>query len=236
MIDHATLFVCSDARSERWRTALVAELDPCLFGWRISALDDRDASVPGPVRAVFARALCSHGAVSFPSSESGALAAHVIERHTSVIDRIRACLTGRSCDVSLVSTEDASVVERAFDDPGFPWWMQGQVLVVTDRGVVPELTLSRTLELVEPQAPIAASLLESLRIRALLRPGVDGAVAALSCTSSSIRSQLLASIEHAAKAAGLHCRAVDEPGLMESLATGWLGSTPYGKKPKDLGV
>jgi hypothetical protein len=221
MIEHPTLFVCCDPRSERWQARLVTALEPCLFGWRVSPRDDEDASVPEPVKASFARALCAHGAVMFLCSDSHPAVGRVIEGRASVLDGIRSRLTGRSKEVRLVCSDDAPSVERAFDDPGFPWWMQGQALFLTDRCSDPELTLSRALSLVEPQASISISLLESLGIRALLLPGVDGAVAVLSCTSSPLRAQLLGSIAEAVEGELLQFRAVDEDAFAESLAARW---------------
>ena len=66
----------------------------------------------------------------------------------------------------------------------------------------------------------ALSELREAGVESILRPGVDGSVAGLLCTSLVVRGEVEESIRRAAADFGMACRILSEDAFAESLATG----------------
>jgi hypothetical protein len=111
---------------------------------------------------------------------------------------------------ALISTQRPEIVRIAFDDHGFPWCMQGQVLLLTPPDTaVPEIGAKDAIALLAPT--ITDTKAWNLPgVVAQLRAGVDGDVAVLYCVSSTVESALVGSIEHAGSAQGIECQRLSE--------------------------
>ena len=139
---------------------------------------------------VLARALTSVARVTFPcshppvvvtpaSSTIGDDLIRVVTR-TGIGGRIVGRLRGTPADITLVSTRRPETAVRLFDDEGFPWWMQGQVVLLSEPDVAPlEIDQELLLALSGDAWTTHAASLAAAGIAGIVRPGVDGDVAGL---------------------------------------------------------
>jgi len=111
-----------------------------LLGWS-QATESVDAGVPDEVAGALARALTSSARVTFPSSATTEGAGRVWSPSGDDLvrvlsgkgfgDRLAATLRGRPPAVALLSTRRPETAMRLFADASFPWWMQGQVVLLS---------------------------------------------------------------------------------------------------------
>jgi hypothetical protein len=184
--------------------------------------DQQDGGVPADVVGVLARALSSVARVTFPSSQVAAPAAQgwsatadALVRplmSPGALGRAWARLRGAHIPV-LISTRESATIGRAFDDPAFPWWLQGQVLLLSVPDVPPpDIDEPALVQLFGDEWAAFASTLEP-DVYGALRPGVDGAIAGfLALTDGSERS-VLGAIERETRRAGLMWEVVGEADL-----------------------
>ena len=217
-----SIFACRDARGSQWQ---LGSLPPAhgrltLLGWS-QEHEEVDAGVPAAVAGVLARALTSTARVTFPCSFAGTGAAHawtpwdgdLVRALTGrgLAARIAAKLTGTPQDITLICTRRPDTAQRLFDDAGFPWWMQGQVAMLSEpESPPPDLDEDRVLALFgEDWADHAASLVLS-GIEGIVRPGVDGDVAGLLTLTDAFDRAMLAGLEKETRGAGLEWSVVSE--------------------------
>lgn len=182
-----SIFVCLEPRrSDVWQLGV---LPPSmgrmmLIGWKKDP-EPVDAGVPEDVAAVVARALTSIGRVTFPSSAVHAPAGggwSPFKRGPGSAD--------------LLSTTDPQTVMQAFDDAAHPWWMQGQVLVISAPSVPsPEIDRKHLRALLENDWSGVADALSPPGVIAVLRPGVDGDLAGLLTLTADAERTSLAALE-----------------------------------------
>jgi hypothetical protein len=181
-----------------------------LIGWEQEP-EPVDAGVPREVSAVLARALASVSRVTFPSSvlpptvtggwsKSGD--DDVRRFDATVAGRVAAVVKGTPAHVVVVSTRNPDSVMRAFDDPGYPWWLQGQVLLLSATNAAPpEIEGNQLHGLFEGDGTREAQALARLGIVGTVRPGVDGDVAGLLSLTAGFDDALLRALEYEAKLA-----------------------------------
>ena len=211
-----SIFACRDARGPQWQ---LGALPPAtgrftLLGWSQTA-EQRDAGVPGEVARVLARALTSVARVTFPCS----FVKPVATTAWSPLDddlvrvltakgfggRIVAKLRGTPSDITLMSTRRPGTAVRLFDDPAFPWWQQGQlVLLSRSDAPPPDIDEDTLLALFGEDWTKHAASLAPLGIEGVLRPGVDGDVAGLWSVTEAFEHVVLVlgALERETRAAG----------------------------------
>jgi len=191
-----------------------------LLGWRQTP-ERPDAGVPEEVARALARALTSVARVTFPCSFVKAVATSVwspldgdlIRALTGkgFAGRIVARLSGTPADITLMSSRRPETAMRLFDDAGFPWWMQGQVVLLSKPDAPPPDVDEETLLALfgEDWTEHAASL-APLGIEGVLRPGVDGDVAGLLSLTDVFEEVVLAALESETRRAGFDWALVPE--------------------------
>jgi hypothetical protein len=194
-----------------------------LVGWT-HATDDQDGGVPQDVAGVLARALTSVARVTFPSSRASASAAQIwapfdgglVRALTGqgVVARTAAKLRRTPSTGTLVSTRDAEVAMRALDDEGFPWWLQGQVLLLSSPDEAPpDVSAPALMALFEDDWAEQAATLAALDVQGVVRPGVDGDVAGVLTLTPALEKSLLDALERETRPAGLSWAIVAEAAL-----------------------
>lgn len=211
-MNKTSIFVCPDPRRREWQ---LGRLPPAaghmtLLGWKQEP-DPVDAGVPHEVAALLARALASVSRVTFPSSalHPAATAAwaksgsdDVRRLNRTAAGRLAAALKGTPGQIVVVSTRNPDSVTQAFDDPGYPWWMQGQVLLLSAANATPpEIERNQLLALFEEEWTRDAQALAPAGIVGVVRPGVDGDVAGLLSLSPAFDEIVLQALEHEARLA-----------------------------------
>lgn len=183
-----------------------------LIGWG-QPVESHDGGVPADVARVLARALTSVARVTFPSSSVHAVATSAwspldgdLTRAIAgkgVAGRVVAKLRGAPTDVALLSTLRPETAMRLFDDAGFPWWLQGQVALLSEREAPPpDIDHDTVLALLADEWTKHAASLGPVGVVAVLRPGVDGDVAGLLSLTDAFDRSVLAALERETQLAG----------------------------------
>jgi hypothetical protein len=206
-VTRTSIFACRDARGLHWQLGALPPANGrlTLIGWS-EAGDTPDGGVPDEVARVLARALTSVARVTFPCSSVNPVATGV----WSPLDddlirgltgkglggRIVAKLRGNPADIALMSTRRPETAMRLFDDAGFPWWLQGQVVLLSEPGAPPpEIDEESLLALFGEEWTTHAASLAPVGIEGILRPGVDGDVAGLLTLTDAFEQVVLGALE-----------------------------------------
>jgi hypothetical protein len=224
-VTERAILICHDARGAQWQ---LGPLPPArgrltLVGWTHPDAD-RDSGVPQDVAGVLARALTSVARVTFPSSRPGLPAAPawspfdgglvrtLAGKH--VVQRTVARLTGSPLGGSLISSRRPEVVTQSFDDPEFPWWLQGQALVMSAPDAEPpDLDEPTLTALFEDDWAARAARLQAVGVQGVMRPGVDGAIAGTLSLDDAFDRSFLDALEREARLAGMTWSIVREAEL-----------------------
>ena len=218
--DGDELLLSMDAAGEWWQ---LGPLPPqrgafLLVGW--PATGD-DGGVPPAIVDALARAFVRFGRVTFPSSKAAGTRA---SRWTAYGDDHIAAYASAGVPRALLtlrSTLRASAVRELFDDAAHPWWYQGQfALLSRDATRLPDLRPYAALlpTLLEPEWTEALPVLADAGIDAIVRPGVDGDVCGIVCSSVETREAVEACLSRAASEAGMACRLLDEDAFAQAVA------------------
>jgi hypothetical protein len=197
-----------------WQVAMPSDQLPfLLLGWRVAAELERDGGMPASVGGLLTDALLRVGVLSYPSSsEPLSTTATQVRLMTGGArgERIRSLLSPTPSRIWLVSATSSSVACQLFDDPGFPWWMQGQIVLIS--AAEPSAALNRLtlLKLMNPMQPMRGADLRALSLKAVVQPGVDGDVAAIMSADTETDAAIVAAIESSARDAGFQWRTVPE--------------------------
>jgi hypothetical protein len=225
-VTHTSIFACDDPRGLHWQ---LGPLPPVtgrltLVGWS-QTTSRHDAGVPEEVARVLARALTSIARVTFPSSAADGATRLWSPSGDDLVraltgqgfgDRVVAKLRGRPPDVALMSTRRPETAMRLFDDASFPWWMQGQVVLLSDPDAPPpDLDEDALLALFGEDWTKHAALLAANGVRGIMRPGVDGDVAGLLSSRDEFEQVVLDALERETRLAGFDWALLPESAFAE---------------------
>ncbi|MEX1366666.1 MAG: hypothetical protein AB1Z98_26305 [Nannocystaceae bacterium] len=188
------LLWCTDPQREAWQLGRLrsAAGRVALLAW-VESPPAVDAGVPPRVGDVLATALTS-------------------------VARVALLVGSRSGQPAVEHTRVADAVAGALDDPSVPWWMQAQVLVLSDpRAAAPILETRTVLGLRGDDWIEQGQRLQELGVVGLVRPGVDGDVAGLWIPAPSWRDAVARALEDAAGGAGLGWHVLSEEQLADRL-------------------
>jgi hypothetical protein len=199
-----------------------------LLGWEGFADNIDGCGVPKKVGQVLARTLTSISNVTFPMSEHGLKnekhpsAADAVTRSLhchGMIERIGAAFRGEPCRITLVSTQDAAIANHLFEDSSFPWWLQGQVVLLSQRdGPPPTIDRKTLLSLMDHDWANRVGRLSVTGIIGALRPGVDGDVATIMSLTDNFTQILLNVLAREARVLNIDFAMVSEASFADRLA------------------
>ena len=99
-------------------------------------------------------------------------------------------------DISLMSTRRPETAMRLFDDAGLPWWLQGQIVLLSGPDASPpDIDDETLLTLFGEEWTSHAASLAPIGIKGIVRPGVDGDVAGLLTFTGASEQAVLAALE-----------------------------------------
>ena len=190
-----------------------------LIAWE-STPEPVDAGVPGPVAHVLAAGLAEAGRVAFlrstapfaGSTDWTAVGADSVRDAGApgVLARLAQAAHAAPARFALVATREPATIVASFEDPGFPWWLQGQVLLLSDpRAGPPDITPERARACCGEGAWAHVDALRAAGIVVLARPGVDGAVIGVHALVPSRLAGVLEALSRAAGVAGAGWDVVD---------------------------
>ena len=217
-----SISACRDARGAQWQ---LGPLPPThgrltLIGWSQHA-ETRDGGVPEEVARVLARALTSIARVTFPSSLTKPVATDGwsplgddlvrLVAGSGIGERFVATLSGTPSGIALLSTRRPETAMRLFDDEGFPWWLQGQIVLLSKPDAAPpDVGEEALLGLFEDDWTDGAGSLTQVGIEGFVRPGVDGDVAGLLTLTDAFEEVVLAALERETRDAGFEWAPLSE--------------------------
>ena len=205
-----SLFACLEPRRSEWQ---LGALPPptgqmMLIGWKKDP-EPVDGGVPDDVAHMLARAFTSLGRVSFLSS-----AVHASSGGGWLSSK-RA-----PGPADLMSTTDPQIVVHAFNDAAHPWWMQGQVLLISaPADPPPGIDRKQLLAVLENEWNGTAAPLSALGVIGVVRPGVDGDLAGLLTLTADARKACLAALERETRQASFDWSVLSEDAFRERYAS-----------------
>jgi hypothetical protein len=221
-VSTTSIFVCRDPRGSHWQLGSQPPESGSmtLIGWR-QVPDPTDSELPQGVRVVLARALTSVARVTFPSSLTGASPGAAWTAHgndqvrevtaSGLGEHVRSTLKGRPKKLVLVSTRQPTTVMTVFEDAEYPWWLQGQILMLSAADAnPPDVDLETLLALFEDGWTRHAPATSARGLDAVMRPGVDGDLAGLLSFSVASERRLLNALEAESRGGKLDWAIVDE--------------------------
>jgi hypothetical protein len=232
MVDGANgraVIVCADASGPQWQLGPLPPADGAfaLIGW---TFEDTDGGVPSPVVQTIARALVTYGRVTFPSASVPVTEARAWSAwHHDFTTTMQLTARGarvrelfRSRRVSLLSTSREESARRLFDDPFYQWWNQAQFALLSRPAERPPNILEEPAlgsDLFDSRWSAAITDLKRRGVDAILRPGVDGDVMGVLCSSRDVRSEVEEMVGLAATDFQLAFRRVAEEEFASLLST-----------------
>lgn len=192
-----------------------------LVGWSVPPAPDRDDGVPKPIADAFGRALVRVGRLTFPRSSEPPNSPRTLSRPmrpVGIAERLSTALGSTPSKFWAVTTTDPKVASELFDDPGFPWWLQGQAALVSKSDSVPSLDRATLLAATDPAFKVTRASLSALGAVALIHAGVDGDVAGVASMNREVDAEILRSLEAAASETGFGCLLLDEDSFASSLS------------------
>ena len=230
------VFVTHDTPGPQWQLGSPSpELGAfALLGWDANA---RDGGIPERIVDVLAANLSVFGRVTFACSAVSANDApgwtlrdgDFVSRYRArpVMGRMAARLSARSSgDLVLLSTVTEHSVAGLFDDAGHPWWNQSQFALVSVADATPpdfDLIGFDPATLLGSGWSECLYMVAPLGVQAILRPGVDGDVAGLLCTSRAVRDRFEVIISRYAQEADVALQFVGAETFSEALASSPAG-------------
>lgn len=205
-----------------WQLAQPEETLPCLLvACGVPAAEGRDVGVPRPIADTFARALVRVGRVTYPRSSEPPSSPQTQSRPmrpVGVAERLSGALGRTPSKFWAVSTNDPEVASELFDDPGFPWWLQGQGAFISRGDSVPAFDGATLLSATDPALKVTQASLSALGAVALMRAGVDGDVAGIVSLNRAVEAEIVGHFERAALEAGCKWLLLDENSFAATLS------------------
>lgn len=201
-----------------------------LIGWNRSAVSN-DGAPPSEVRNVIVQAFTQVANVAYLSPAKWAISHAMMDwaplKRGGLLGWFRCMMRGVGPQAGLCRAKQPDDLLRAFDVPGFPWTMQGQVMLLQSPGIaLGGVEVSAILSLMEDGWMDVATGLGRQGLMAVARPGVDGAVLGVFCTTPQIQATLLTAFAEAAGEAGVGWAVLTEDAFKAHLSS-W-GETKRG--------
>lgn len=225
-----SIFACLNPVQKIWQLGRLplASGTLVLIGWRTYPTPV-DEGMPEAVGEVLARAMASAANVIFLSSDvKGDVLAdwNIVGdslvcalKEESLLKRALSSLSSVSSTIVLLSTRKPEVVIRLFNDAAYPWWMQGQIALLSEsEQPMPKMNRQTLLSMFEDNWTQNALALQNLGIQSIMRPGVDGSVAGFLFLTADFSKRFLKTLENESRAAGFDWNLLSETEFALSLA------------------
>ncbi len=226
-----TIAICRDPKglNQQLVPLLPAIGTITLIGWKQTP-EPVDGGVPSDVAIMMARSFASVARVTFfGTSEAGVtsedwsplnedLVRAVSKR--GLIDRVQKLIDRIPSNAVLISTRQAKTAVRLFDEPAFPWWLEGQVVLLSSaEGPPPLLDGKSAISLLDNgDHSRQREICLDAGILGLIRPGIDGDVAGFLSLDSSVEARLLSALEDESRRSGFDWSVLCKDEFTASLA------------------
>ncbi|VAW78866.1 hypothetical protein MNBD_GAMMA15-1331 [hydrothermal vent metagenome] len=226
------IFCCRDIKSSQWQLVPLPKDagSLILIGWK-ERPDDMDGNISERLASILGSTLTAIARVSFPQSTIKTKYNQNDGWETDNNDLIRnlgkgglteragALVKNLPSEIHLVSTEIPESVAPLFNDPVYPWWLQGQVALLSRPGnTAPEIDRKTVLALLNGNWGTEISNLVSIGVQGLFMPGVDGAVAGLYVFSRDFEKLFFSEIKRQCKQLNMRWEEFGEDEFSEHLS------------------
>lgn len=226
------IFCCRNIKNSQWQLTPIAKDTGSLvlLGWKETPAD-RDGQISGRLSSIISNTLSTTARVSFPRSTIKTKCSQSdgwCQDNSDLIRNLgKGGITGRvsalakslPLKIHLISTENPESVASLFDDPIYPWWLQGQAAFLSRPGnSAPEISRQTVLALLNRDWGVEISNLISTGVQGLFIPGVDGDVAGLYSFSSSFEKLFFSEIQRQCQLLNVRWEECEEEAFSENLA------------------
>jgi hypothetical protein len=230
MANEDKILACKDASGEYWQLGNLLQFRGkfLLIGWKVYP-EPVDGGVPAGVVAILSKAFTSVARITFPHSSVEGVRLSESDRAASDTATITLDdknplksafkqVFGTPNSREMLSTTDSGVAENLFDDDYYHWVMQGQFAALSDKKVVPKIDGEIFELLFNDISALKINELLNDGIKALLRPGVDGAIAGILFLDEFLEDEFLVSLSAESAIAGFEFELLDEEEFAAGLA------------------
>jgi hypothetical protein len=223
------VFACREPHSAQWQLGpFPAAGRAMLIGWKLIPAPS-DAGIPAAVAVILANAMTALARVTFLCSGSAQSATanwspmgdDLIRKieGDGPLARAKALRKGLPARMVLWSTQRPEIAQRLFEDADYPWWLQGQLVLLSKSDLPPpDLDLKTLIGLLGEDWMAWPARLEATGVLGVMRPGVDGDVAGIVLVTDRFERDLLVTLEREVRLRGLDWTTMAERDFAEALA------------------
>jgi len=207
------IFCSRDTNSSQWQLVTISKKagSLSLIGWK-EISSDSDGEISDKIISIIGSTLTAIARVSYPQStvtikstqtdgwipSSGDLFLNL--GSGGLMERVSALVKNLPSEIILISTLSPESVAPLFNDPGYPWWLQGQIVLLSEtENSAPKIDRKTMLNLLNGDWNNEIPKLLSLGIQGLFAPGVDGAVAGFYSFSEVFKELFFSEIQQQCK-------------------------------------
>jgi hypothetical protein len=204
--------LCENPEPTNWQLTSPPQGNLWILGWRRMPEYEIEGGVPDEVAEILAKSLTSRALVTFPSIESApGIGDFVRKIDAGILESLEAAFLRTPAAFNLISTTRPESAKRLFDAGGFPWDMQGQIVLLSPLGSPPPVLDRKTLfSIMEANLQADFKVLSSIGVQAIIYPGVDGDVVGIASSSPAFEREILRAIESEAVRSGFSWQVVAE--------------------------
>jgi hypothetical protein len=204
--------LCENPEPTRWRLTAPLQGNLWILGWRRMPEYEIEGGVPDEVAEILAKSLTSTALVTFPSKEPAIGIGDNVQRiDAGLLESLEAAFLRIPGAFNLISTTKPESAKCLFNAGGFPWYLQGQIILLSPHGSQPPVFDRKTLfSVMEANLHSDFKMLSSIGVQAMIYPGVDGDVVGIASSSQAFESEVLRTIESEAIRSGFSWQVVAE--------------------------
>ncbi|MBO0798238.1 MAG: hypothetical protein J2P31_05400 [Blastocatellia bacterium] len=171
-----------------------------------------EGGVPDEVAGILARSLTNKALVTFPSKEPAIGVGDYMQRiDAGLLESVEAAFLRIPGAFNLISTNSPESAKCLFKAGGFPWYLQGQIILLSPPGSQPPVFDRKTLfSVMEANLHSDFQMLSARGVHAMIYPGVDGDVVGFVSCSPAFESEILRALESEAIRGGFSWQVVAE--------------------------
>jgi hypothetical protein len=212
MSNEKGFLLCENPEPTKWQLTAPLQGNLWILGWRRMPEYEIEGGVPDEVAEILAKSLTSTALVTFPSIEPAIGTGDYVQRiDAGLLESLEAAFLRIPGAFNLISTTRPESAKLLFNAGGFPWYLQGQIILLSPLGSQPPVLNRKTLfSVMEANLQADFNMLSLIGVQAIIYPGVDGDVVGIVSSSLAFESEILRAIESEAVRSGFSWQVVAE--------------------------
>lgn len=204
--------LCENPEPTKWQLHAPIQGNLWILGWRRLPEYEIEGGVPDEVAEILANSLTRAALVSFPAIESSSNTSDYVRRiDAGLLESMEAGFLRIPGSFNIISTTRPESAKCLFNAGGFPWDMQGQIILLSPPGSQPPALDRKTLfSVMNDNLKADFNMLSLIGVQAIIYPGVDGDVAGIVSSSRAFANEVLRAIESEAIRSGFSWQVVAE--------------------------